>query len=182
MNKIICSVKVTHGWLAEQKLPNKNCRTKTAEQKLVGNLGHWVMCKCKKVRGTKAVEQNWWGPSGTPSASAKRSVEQKPWNKNRIIKIAGDPWGPQVQVYKGQGKNWWGPWGPQVQVQKGHGTKTAERKYQNKNQQNKNCWETLRYWLMEVPSASAIRSAEQNYGTKTVEQNWYGQCKNVIME
>ena len=41
---------------------NKNCGTKIVEQKLVGTLGHWV--------------------TGTPSASAKRSAEQKLRNKN----------------------------------------------------------------------------------------------------
>ena len=55
----------------------KTAQQKTAEQKLVGTLGHWVMGKCKKVRRTKTVEQNWWGPSGTLSASTERSVEQK---------------------------------------------------------------------------------------------------------
>ena len=50
----------------------KVSRTKIAEQKLVGTLGHWVM--------------------GTPSASTKRSVEQKLWNKNCRTKIGGDSW------------------------------------------------------------------------------------------
>ena len=59
---------------------NKNCGTKivekklvsasakrSAEQKLVGTVGHWVM--------------------GTPSASAKRSAEEKRQNKNGGTKI-----------------------------------------------------------------------------------------------
>ena len=56
---------------------NKNAEQKTVKQKLVGTLRHWVMGKCKKVRRTKTVEQNWWGPSGTLSASTERSAEQK---------------------------------------------------------------------------------------------------------
>ena len=59
---------------------------------------------------------------------------------------------------------------PNYKYKKVSGTKTAEQKQQNKNQQNKNCWVTLRHWIMGVPSASAIRSAEQNCGTKTVNK------------
>ena len=65
---------------------------------------------------------------GTPSVSAKRSVEQKCGIKMAELKLAeqkfgGDPW---------QNKKWWGPsaigWqgGPLVQVQKGQRNKTAE--------------------------------------------------------
>ena len=44
-------------------------------------------CKCKKVNGTKIAEQKLVGTlghwvTGTPSASAKRSAEQKWQNKN----------------------------------------------------------------------------------------------------
>ena len=54
---------------------NKNCGTKIGK------------CKCKKVSGTKIVEQKLVGTlghwvTGTQSASAKMSVEQKLWNKN----------------------------------------------------------------------------------------------------
>ena len=73
---------------------NKNAEQKTAEQKLVGTLGHWVMGKCKKVRRTKTVEQNWWGPLGTLSASTERSAEQKCGTKSAEQKFGGDPEGP----------------------------------------------------------------------------------------
>ena len=46
----------------------KVSRTKIAEQKLVGTLGHWV--------------------TGTPSASVKRSAEQKLQNKNWLGLLA----------------------------------------------------------------------------------------------
>ena len=92
---------------AEQKLRNKICgtkigkckcknvsRTKIAEQKLVETLGHWV--------------------TGTPSASAKRSAEQKLQNTNGGTKIIHYSESPKqklvgtVQVQKGQqNKNWW---------------------------------------------------------------------------
>ena len=72
----------------------KVSRTKIAEQKLVGTLGHWVM--------------------GTPGASAKRSAEQKRRNKNGRTKIIHYSESPKeklvgtVQVQKGQrNKNWW---------------------------------------------------------------------------
>ena len=94
----------------EQKLQNKNSGTKTAEQKLVGTLRHWVM--------------------GTLSASAIRSAEQKLLNKNSETKIGGDPWGPKVQVQKGQwNKNWWETLG----TPSAGARKSVEQKQWNKN-------------------------------------------------
>ena len=108
--------------------PNCKCKmvsgTKTVEQKLVGTLGHWV--------------------TGTLSASAKRSVEQKLHNKNSGTIIGGDSWGPKVHVQKRQGnKNWWEPLGTrsasakrlaeQKLQNKTSGTKTAEQNQWDKN-------------------------------------------------
>ena len=81
-----------------------------AEQKMVGALGHWVA-------------------GGIPSASAKRSVEQKCGIKIGRTKIGRTKiwWGTH-----GGNKKWWGPsaigWqgGPLVQVQKGQQNKNAE--------------------------------------------------------
>ena len=84
-----CGTKIG-GDPAEQKTAEQ----KTVEQKLVGTLRHWVMGKCKKVRRTKTVEQNWWGPSGTLNASTERSAGTKMWNKKCRTKIWWDPEGP----------------------------------------------------------------------------------------
>ena len=82
----------------------------------MGTLRHWVM--------------------GTLSASTIRSAEQKLLNKNSGKKIGGDP---KCKYKKVSGTKIGGkPWGPKVQVQKGQqnkncGTKTLEQKQQNKN-------------------------------------------------
>ena len=198
---------------------NKNSGTKTAKQKLVVTLGHWVTgtlsasakrsaeqkqqkknslmkiggdpqtlsdgdpkCTCKKVSGTKIggdpwrpqvqvqkgqQNKNWWGPLETPSASAKRSAEQKQQNKNRGIKIGGDPQtlgdgdpkctckkvsGTKTAEQKQWNKNWWGPLGTPSASAK----RSAERKLVGP---------------LGTLSASAKRSAEQKSGTKTVEKN-----------
>ena len=83
---------------AEQKQRNKN-----SGKKLVGTIGHWDgdPKKCKKVRGTKTLEQkqgigHW--VMGTLSTSAKRSAEQ-------MQKSSGTKRVEQKQ----RNKNWWGP-------------------------------------------------------------------------
>ena len=112
------------------------------EQKLVGTLDHWV--------------------TRTPSASAKRSAEQKLRNKNWWGLLAIGWQGPQVQVQKGQ-------WN------KNGGTKMAEQKWQNKN------YSLFRVTQTKIggDSASAKRSAEQKLvsGTKTAEQQFLGRTK-----
>ena len=68
--------------MAEQKLVGRT-RKRSAEQKLVGTVGHWVM--------------------GIPSASAKRSAEQKLVNRTKTTEqklVGGTKTGQQ-------NKNWW---------------------------------------------------------------------------
>ena len=101
-----------------------------------------------KLAELKLAEQKFGGDprplgGGDPSASAKRSVEQK----------------------MAEQKNWWGPsaigWrGPLVQVQKGQW---------NKKWRNKNLVGILGHYMSGTTSTSAERSAEQ----KMVELvNW----------
>ena len=83
-----------------------------AEQKMVGALGHWVA-------------------GGTPSASAKRSVEQKCGIKIGGTKIDGTKiwWEPMAEqkMVEAPGPSAIGwQWGPLVQVQKGQWNKNAE--------------------------------------------------------
>ena len=64
-NKIYSLFRVTQTKIGGDSASAK----RSAEQKLVGTVSHWVM--------------------GTPSASAKRSAEQKLWNKNSETKNCG---------------------------------------------------------------------------------------------
>ena len=105
---------------------NKNGRTKIGgTKKLVGTFGHWV--------------------AGTPSASAKRSVEQKMVEQ----KFSGDPqplgvWATSASAERSaeqkmaEQKIWWGPMAEQKMVG------------------------ALGHWLAgRIPITSAKRSAEQ---------------------
>ena len=85
----------------------KVSRTKIAEQKLVGTLGHWV--------------------TGTPNASAKRSAEQKRQNKNSRTKMAEQK---LFIIPSHPNKNWWG----QCKCKKVSGTNIGGR---NKNSRTK---------------------------------------------
>ena len=101
---------------------------------LVGTLGYWE--------------------AGTPSASAKRSAEQK----MAELKLAEQKFGGDPRLLGGGD--------PLVQVQKGQ---------QNKKWWNKNLVGTLGYWEAGTPSASAKRSAEQKMAElKLAEQKFGG--------
>ena len=66
---------------------------RSAEQKLVGNLGD-PKCKCKKVSGAKIVEQKHWNKNnkikigGDPQTLDDGQVQKGQWNKNRGTKTA----------------------------------------------------------------------------------------------
>ena len=118
---------------------NKNCGTKIVEQKLVGTLGHWVM--------------------GTPSASAKRSVEQNLWNKNCRTKIG------------------------KCKCKKVSGTKIAEQKLRNKNSGtkiveqklwNKNCGTKIGGDSRPLGDGDSKGKCKRFSRTKIVEQNYSG--------
>ena len=147
--------KVSRTKTAEQKWRNKNyslfrvTQTKiggdsasakrSAEQKLVGTVGHWVTgtpsASAKRSAEQKLRNKNWWGLL----AIGWQIAEQKLWNKNSRTKIVEQ---------KLRNKNWWGllaiGWrGPQVQVQKG--------------QWNKNCKGT-KFWHFGYFSKEPIQS------------------------
>ena len=112
---------------------------------------HWTLgdrdpkCKCKKVCGTKTVEQK-----------VMRTVQK---GHNRI-KIGGDHW------TLGDGD-------PKCRYKKVSGTKTVEQK-QNKNSGTKTVEQklvgTLRHWVLGILSASVKMSVEENQQNK----NWWG--------
>ena len=120
-----------------------------AEQKMVGALGHWVA-------------------GGTPSASAKRSVEQKMKNKNWRNKnlvgtlshwVVGTPSASAQRSVEqkcgtkfGGTKIWWGP----SRTLSASTKRSVEQKCGTKNGRTKIWWGPSRSL-----SASAKRSAEQ---------------------
>ena len=123
---------------------------RSAEQKLVGTVGHWVM--------------------GTPSASAKRSVEQKLRNKNcgtKIGKCKCKTWSVEQKL---RNKNQWnkncgtkiggdswplGDGDPKCKCKKVSGTKIAEQKLRN---------------MQLLKGQQVQKSAEQKLRNK----NWWG--------
>ena len=135
---------------------NKNCGTKTAEQKLVGTLGHWV--------------------TGTPSASAKRSVEQKLVSRTKTAeqKLVGRTKkrsAEQKLVSRTKKRSAEQKLvdtvshcrDPKCKCKKVSRTKIAEQKLVG----------TFGHWVTGTPSASAKRSVEQ----KLVSGTKIGKCK-----
>ena len=65
------------------KIRNKNCGTKNCRTKNGGDLGHWVMGKCKR-----SEEQKQWSKIGEDPQGHQVPGHKGQWNKNCITKTA----------------------------------------------------------------------------------------------